>query len=104
IELRIVGRVDVELARGTVNRVRAAGHPDRSADVFQSIMRLVADRRIGGLFLLKGVESAPKNHGRFGEHLMKEGVVVMPFVGISEEIIDADWGMLCVEADGDVAE
>src|SRR5829696_8197589 len=101
VEGRVVGHVDEELGRGAV-RVRGAGHGEGAAVVGDAVVRLVLDRRPGGLLLHVGSEAAALDH-EAGDHPVKDRAVVLAGFHVVEEVLDGLRSLAGVELDHDLA-
>lgn len=100
VQERIIDVIDEELAGGTVN-LGSARHSDRSPLVLQAIGGFVLDRRLGGLFLEIGGETAALDHEAFDDP-MENGPVVESIIDVGKEIPDGDRRFVGEELDGDV--
>ena len=77
-------------------------HGDRAAEVFQSVGRLVADRRARRL--CDHVRVVPAGQDRLVlEHLVNDRLIVEGAADVGEEVVHGVDGILAVELDGDLA-
>ncbi len=98
----VVSHVDEELSGGRV-RVGCARHGDGVVVVFEPVVGFVLDRLVTVFLAHAGLETAALHHEAWND-AVKNGVVVVTFVHIVQEVLGALGGLFTVEFEGDDAE
>src|SRR5687768_16341759 len=101
IQEAVVHDIDEEL-RGRAVQVVRARHRERAALVLEPVVRLVLDRRVAGLVLHVGRESAALDH-ESGNHAVEDRAVVVALVHVTQEVLRRDRGRFLVHFDAEVA-
>ena len=96
----IVHQIDEELAGGTVHD-GGARHGDGSAQVLETVVRLVLDGRLGRFLDHVGSEASALDHEP-AHHPVEDGPVVVPRLHVGEEVGHRDRRLRGVELEGDV--
>lgn len=102
VERRVVGDVDEELGGGRIG-IRGAGHGYGVDFVFQAVVRLVANRRPGFLFMQVAVEAATLDH-EIGDYAMKYRSSVKSAFHVLEKVFHGLRRLVRVQFHGDGAE
>src|SRR5690606_5376568 len=102
VEVQVVGKVNVKLARRRVRLVRAR-HADRAAEVAQAVAGLVHDAALGRL-LLEVLRVAPALRDEPVHHPVEDRPLVVALVHVAQEVLDGQGRAVGMQLDDEAAE